>query len=436
MTILVLLAVAAAALVAYVFAIHFVDRWPALGLALAAVVVLTAWEIPIPAAIATVAGANVFAPDVVALVLAGCAVVRLPQLRASLRGGMAYFWAALGILLLLSLMRGLVLHPLGTAINEFRPFFYFYAATSWGFSLNWGFGNTRRMLTRWAYTLGSLLILVLVLHVSLYGLGSADEFVDPVSGISQTSRPLVSGQAFVLLLCVVVVGADWRRHRGVYRLLVAAVFAGGVLLSQQRSVWASALVVLVALLLVGRRKIRRWIVIAGSFVALGLGVLAAAGIANPVREVLGGSASSSGTYDARLNSWSALLEASTQAGPVAFLIGAPFGSGFGRFEGLNRWVEFAPHNWYLTIYLRIGLIGLGCLVSIIVIGITRSARRSNTKIAIVAAFLVYGWTYSWLWYSCIFLAFALGSAGDNEGSAGRRERGRSPMHKRKVGAAS
>jgi hypothetical protein len=95
-------------------------------------------------------------------------------------------------------------------------------------------------------------------------------------------------------------------------------------------------------------------------------------------------------------------------GVLTVLFGAPFGHGFGRFEGVGRWVVFAPHNWYVTVYLREGLIGLGAML---VIFLPRffAGFRANRDVflaAVLVCFLVYGWTYSWQWWTCLPLALA------------------------------
>jgi O-antigen ligase len=71
-------------------------------------------------------------------------------------------------------------------------------------------------------------------------------------------------------------------------------------------------------------------------------------------------------------------------------------------------ITFEPHNWYLTMYLRIGLIGLVayCLVFAGAI-VTLLVRRYTLEAAVLLALALYSWVYTVNWYLAPVLAFAL-----------------------------
>jgi hypothetical protein len=124
---------------------------------------------------------------------------------------------------------------------------------------------------------------------------------------------------------------------------------------------------------------------------------------------LASAATDSGTYDARVRSWTNLIAQSELNGPLDVIFGQPMGIGYGRFEGAGRWVVFAPHNWYVTTYLRTGVAGLSLLllfVAIVLVKLLRS-RTNMAAIAIVIAVTVYGWSYSWPWYLGLFYGWAV-----------------------------
>jgi len=80
-------------------------------------------------------------------------------------------------------------------------------------------------------------------------------------------------------------------------------------------------------------------------------------------EQLAQSAQSTGTWEWRVAGWTALLRDSGPEGPEELLTGRPFGTGWERQLGpLGRTVEVSPHNYYLTVFLRGGVLGLAAIL--------------------------------------------------------------------------
>jgi O-antigen ligase len=72
-----------------------------------------------------------------------------------------------------------------------------------------------------------------------------------------------------------------------------------------------------------------------------------------------------GTFVGRVQGWDALLKQWTAAGPRAWVMGNPYGSGFARPEGHGgKEVAFAPHNYFVQLLLRVGLVGLLAFVAL------------------------------------------------------------------------
>jgi hypothetical protein len=144
-------------------------------------------------------------------------------------------------------------------------------------------------------------------------------------------------------------------------------------------------------------------------VVLGAATAYAFGVGEWLRADLGESASSTGTYEGRLESWRALVSGSFAKGAEVVLFGEPFGAGFGRYEASGVWVEYAPHNWYVSIYLRAGLVGLGLLAWFVMAALRRawSLKHEPWVLGGWVALLVFGWGYSWPWYVMPVLAVGL-----------------------------
>ncbi len=134
------------------------------------------------------------------------------------------------------------------------------------------------------------------------------------------------------------------------------------------------------------------------------------------------------TYDARTEGWINLIKGSVDQGIASVLFGEPFGGGFGRRQS-GTWVTFAPHNWYVSLYLRVGIVGISLFAACILVSAARQLRRRPpaAALALVTTVLVFGWTYSWPWYICILLAWAAApstatSSPEVRGSSERRAR--------------
>jgi hypothetical protein len=384
-------------------------RWPIIGAIGLSAVVLIAWEVPQPPPLAVVAGNSVYAFDILSLGFLIVGLMDISRIKRNLGRSFPIF-PVIAALLLLGFVRGIGVNGLGTTTNDLRGFLMPFSALFWALSLEWTPHRVERAMSRLSFFIGWLLVAVAGYHLSRYGLGNSADFVDPSTGVEQTSRILVSGQAFVLLLCTTVL--VWTRDAARRRLHIAtaAVFLVVILLAQQRSVWLALLVSLVVVLFASSMRMKLVLVSLGILLIAVFTFLTAAGggLLGSLVGTLEGSASSSGTYDGRVSSWSNLLTASFTKGPFDALFGQPLGTSYGRFQDNGQWVVFAPHNWYLSLYLRIGFIGLSAFLFLLGALVHGAVRRpiNMSAVAVTVALIVYGWTYSWPWYAVPFLALA------------------------------
>jgi hypothetical protein len=395
------------ALSAFLMAAALLRKRTEFGVLLASASVVVAWEFPDLPAFAAIAGANLFPYDVVAGLFILVGVTQWKTLRANL-GVLSQGWAGLGILILVALIRGVVINDLGTAVNEFRPFFYSFAALTWGLSVQWTPEQQHRMLTAVSRVLGLCLVVAGVIHISTNGLGGSSDFVFRADGTEQVSRPLVAGQTLVLLICTFAQVWDWFATRRRTSLFCAILFVLMILLSQQRTVWLGAVISLFIVLMLSKQRTKIAMLLLLGISLIGYVFVSAFGRELAIFQTLSESATNSQTYDARVRSWLALIDQSVVKGLGTIVFGSPFGAGWGRFEGVGRWVEFSPHNWYLTVYLRTGLVGLVLLLVFVILPLLKAVRRSPNlmAVAILVVIAVFSWTYGWLWYVAPFQAWA------------------------------
>lgn len=406
MTMLLLLLVGA---IVIALLVGFVRLNPRLVFWVVSIYALTAWEFPEFGTIGTFGGTTITVGDILAVALFIAAV--LDSRRATLRLSPVVWFASilLVVLLAVSLIRGISQYGLGLAVNEARGFLYVAGVVFWAVTREWSSEQVIWAEKYFVIVQGVGLCLVAAYHAARYGLGGTDDFVIVSGELSQTGRPLVSSQAFLLVLCAVLALRLWNRTNQQRYVVLSAVFLLVVAVSQQRTVWLTMVALALVLLWRAPRALRRKIIpFAGTVLVVGVAIaVTRAASSNLVAEFVG-SASNTGTYDARLTSWTGLVVQSMSGGPLGVLFGMPFGHGYGRFEGVGRWVVFAPHNWYLTVYLREGLIGLLALLAVVVPRVLEGLRpgRDVFVACILVCFLVYGWTYSWQWWTCVPLAFA------------------------------
>jgi hypothetical protein len=370
---------------------------------------LTAWEFPNFGTIGTFGGTTVTLGDGLAVALIAAALLDVRTAVRRVQPAVVFASVVLILLLALSLARGISEYGLGLAVNEARGFIYVIGILFWAVTREWTSDEVVFAEKFFVVVQGVGLCVVAGYHVARYGLGGTADFVVVSGELSQTGRPLVSSQAFMLVLCALLALRLWNRSKQQRYIFLFVAFMMVVAVSQQRTVWLTMVALAIVLLWRAPSALRRKLLpLAGVLLVAGFAVAVTRSSTSDLVAEFIGSASSTGTYDARLTSWTGLIVQSLGGGPLGILFGVPFGHGFGRFEGVGRWVVFAPHNWYVTVYLREGLIGLLAFLAVIIPRVVAGLRpgRDVFVACILVCFIVYGWTYSWQWWTCLPLAFA------------------------------
>lgn len=376
-----------------------VGRWPGLGFALLSGVTLALWEYPLLPALATVASITIYPSDVLAGVFVIIALVRARQV-GSARPKALLLLAIPLLMLALSILRGVRHFGLGTTINEARPLLLVIAAVAWV----WGqAGDPRfgRRLHRFIVWTGCGLVGVALWHISLRGLGTATDLI-LVDGQYFTGRPLVSTQACFLALAGL--------HLIVSRRMSALgwLFMFVVLLVQHRSVWLATAAGLFILVLRAAPRVRRNAIAGILFSALIAAILIGYGAFPAVLADLKGSAQSTGTLDDRTFGWTTLITAASDQGLGTVLFGMPVGSGWARVNSLGLLITYSPHNWYVTLFLRIGVIGAAALVALLIAAATNLHRHQRVvELVWLTTLVVYLVPYNMDWNLAPFLALAL-----------------------------
>lgn len=359
------------------------SRW-GVGLVLL-VVVLRLLGVELDAA---VLGFRVGPSDVVGVLLIVAAVARMLR-QAPLHPAQ---WALVvyGVLIVWGIATGIGEHGAGSAVNEARKYIGFAGAALYGSTIALPPERRDRYGAAWI-RVGALILVVVILRWAVYFTGLPLTFL----GTSSSLRVIPSFETLVLLQAVVL--ATWalvaayeqrvpqRVVAATYPMrprwlaVIATVGAAAVILLQHRTLWAELALVAVLLLVrvpaVGRRLLT-WgtlgivLVTVVAFAALGEGT------ERIVVDDLTASASNVDTFSWRVEGWADLYESQAPDDPVTLVLGRPFGGGFPRIVS-GRLVEVSPHNFYLELLLRLGVLGLALFVGLHVWVIARAWRRSG-----------------------------------------------------------
>jgi hypothetical protein len=396
--------VALAALVAFAMAVALVKNKPAIGIALVGLTVLPLWEALRPAPLVTLSGLSIFPSDVITLTLFVVGLLEFEQLRENLRGWIVP-WLLFGTLIAFSILRGAVLFGLGDPANEARSVVWFFFAMTWALAIH----PDRLNLHTLSLVLGWGLVVVAVYHGVKFGVGGASSWVYLADGTRKAARFLVADQALVLLCCAGVAALRPSGSEKVSNWSVASalVFMGIVVLAQHRSVWAAAGAGIVAVLIwSGQKQVRNRV-----FVTLLVGgwlVLTGWSSGNlSIGSEFSGSMSDGQTYAWRTAGWRALLSQSTANGPISIAIGEPFGSGYFRVDSNGTWTTVSPHNWYVEMFLRLGIIGLTALAAMLILAVAKSRATRPVWMFVLVAIAAFAWAYSVGWWVAPWLGAAL-----------------------------
>ena len=394
-----------AAFVLFALAVGLVRRYPPAGIGLAALVIVSIWEAPVATALLTFEGVNVTASDVITLILFVAGLLEFTQLRTNLQGWLIP-WLFLGVLIAIALLRGAATHGLALATNEARGVLWVYFAITWALATR----PDRFKLHTVSLVLGWMLVLVAFYHGVEHGIGSPTTVVIRADGSYGPNRILVAGQAAALLLCAGTVflrTADSGKGRPRFAGS-SLVFLSVVLLSQHRSVWIAGLVGMTAVLIFARGGRARGGAPSRAFALLAVGAwLAIAGwtLRSAADEVVD-SAVNTGTLDWRTSGWQTLVSDAIARGPVTIAIRRTVRQRVSP-NRRPRHDRGAASNWYVQIFLRLGIIGLLLFAGMLMAAVSKSRAKSSEWTFLLVAVGVYASAYVVDWFLAPWLAAAM-----------------------------
>jgi O-Antigen ligase len=319
-------------------------------------------------------GVQVYFTDMVSVLLVGAVVLRLLRRRHYHR---FHRWALLlGLLLLVSLARGVAAFGMQPAVADFREYLFFAGGALYFAS----FPVSRELYDRigriWLAMTVPMMILVCLRWLAVFaginlGVPASKYGVDAAIRVIDGPFTFFLAHAFVLT----IPAWTWMRgERDRWIRWVSVLLLLFVLVLNRRTVWLAIVVGVAVLMLRDRRLGRRAVLlVAGGAVLTAAAYVWFGGLQEGSQPVV---KSGSGNLSWRIQGWSDLL------GPWArslsnWAIGQPVGSGFARTIGGVE-TSTHPHDFYIEILIRTGIVGLLALIALTA-GLLRALWRTPAR---------------------------------------------------------
>ena len=329
-------------------------------------------------------GLQIYPNDVISLFVLLTAIVGFALRPIPINDSPFLLWLAFGVTIITSFVLGL--NEFGRyAGTEVRPFFYMWVAGLYCCAADFSEAELKRV-ARWCVWTAYAFVGIAIYYWLAVEIGFVDRkslFGDEDGAVF---RPVGSHAVFFVATVALVQTMAWLR--GTYARRSgwhAAILLGFVTILQHRSVWIAALAGLLCVLILERRHLPRRFPMLLGFVGLGTLLVAGAasfGYLDDLADRMVKSAvsmtDSQGTFAARVDGWVRLLESWTDASNKVLVFGFPFGRGYTRMYN-GQLIEFAPHNFYIDLILRVGIVGAILFLIPTCIAIVQSFRARSTS---------------------------------------------------------
>lgn len=401
------LALAMALMIMALIATATLNPWVPVAIVYAVFTLDTALMFPV----ALKMGLWIYPSDLAALVFFAALLVRL--LFFGVAAAIPAFWWILGGIQLALFAWGLLVNGSAAGV-DYRPHFYVWVGAAYLATFTEGpdrTGSFLRFLTPLALALTAV-------AAYRWTMGAVDwQFQQELDRYVTTDisyRVIWSGATFIIAMAML--GAFHRAFMGsreTANWLSAFVFAAVVLVLQHRSVWVASLAGIASLLWLHARRRPGKVglltpALAGLAIMFAVGFSQVGTLTESVRAQAARALNThEGTFAGRVTGWQSLLSDWAGSGSVVtYLIGKPYGSGYTRYAtnfGGGE-VGYSPHNFYVQLLYRGGLLGLLSFVWFAVSSLrmlVMQSRHGDDNAMLLAAILIslfvyyipYGMTY-------------------------------------------
>jgi O-antigen ligase len=315
----------------------------------------------------------------------------------------------LGLLLLISWLRGTFQYNLAASTNAFRTYLFFYATLLYTLTLDYS-KELFRKVTFWLSVICVVLIVTVVIRWILVGLGkiSSTDWLAPngsmVRVISATSTLLL----LQIMLCIYY--SKNKGKQNIISYIAIIIITCTIVFLQQRTVWVALFVSL--LLAIALKTKHKSVILLGSLLVIVL-ILSFFAWNNLSIDDLQGTSLDLHNLNWRVLGWQQLLNPDRFLTPLDYFIGQPFGTSFARYI-LDSIYEttVSPHNFYVQTFLNIGGIGLFLLLYLYAMVLktlwkSRSENCSQLFIILLTTQLIFYLTYAPNFEQGLFFGLAI-----------------------------
>ena len=305
-----------------------------------------------------------------------------------------------------SLLRGIVTDGVFAAGNEARGLVAPVVGMLYFFTIPTDSDTVSKLLRLYLYYAAALITVTLLGYAGA-PLGS-NGVVDHDYQSASNGRIIGAIYAVAIALAfIITVGWNTYRERSRFTRWLTPLSLAMVMILRHRTLWVMLGIVIIILPSVDLKILRRLLPMAilGGIVAVGLGIAVYGSGTGGASDTFEDSATESGTWEWRVESWRQLVYDEDQT-VITALWGRSFGSGFYRFETITgQYKNLPPHSEYVTQYLRVGVLGAIALFSFLLrpffvfISLQRGDPEqifpsASTWAMLICAIVVFGVTYS------------------------------------------
>lgn len=327
---------------------------------------------------------NIYVLDILSIYLLSIAVVNIIVLRKH-KNKEIILIIFLGILLLVSWLRGVPSFGLESSTNDLRTYLYFYSTLIFMCSLPYSARLLRNVSFSFTFA-GWVLLIIAIIRWTLVGLNiiSSTNWLAPNGWMI---RVLPSAAALLILQTILLTRISSKNQNRIVMSIKNLLLLAVVILLLHRTVWVVMIMIgILAIVIRTKNKILVYLGILSMIAFSGLLLLGS----DLSSLNLSGSTLDLSSFMWRIKGWAALVSTYRYQTPLDYIIGQPFGTGYIRYITNPTYATTVnPHNFFVQTFLNIGGLGLSLLLILYISTLRSLFVHSQNRIMLSIILLLF-----------------------------------------------